>query len=649
MKKLVIVLVEDTHQETKPDTVEYMPGDTIAGHLTFNTNSSLKYTCIKIRFVGTVSTKVAKASEEVYVLNQQVALLGNPNNAEEFTLPEGKHSWPFEFLVPLHHIPSSGKYRHGIVKYTLFATISSKTFLGGMQDVKANYVVQVKDLVNCTIQPYSEPITVNGSSNTKPDSNKPKNLASATVQLSRSAYLKGQPLHLSINMAHPRSIQRDPGCWIQLLRKESYNAGKEVKEYSHVVASATYAVNIESGTNTGTILADLTIPDKAIPSMTTTKIVSIQYYIVILFDMRPRTGFMERRSRRTVNKKLRSKLLDAPGGFEVEIPIVIGTVSDIHHQHRPSPFSRDVASLTTAASNLSISDASNAMSLPPTSSHDTHTGYAALPVAYGRQASEPSYRSLTSTTNNFANRSRTLPSHQSSPATNLTYSKPLPFLPSMFINTSPDYVGSSSTRPPQPVHSISASSMPLTTSSQSSSSSSPRSTYSSVPPLLRPVPNPFDNTSMYGPNGYPREKGPDPMQRHINIQPPLSFNLPSPTAPQAVDLGLGPSSPGIYNHRFSLIMAAQGSSNVDGESTGGYFQYPPQPPRSGAASGSEHSPLQLQQQTPFIPESSTSSRGLQQSLSSSDDIEHERHSAPAYTQIAQSSGTEPYTTDHNKY
>lgn len=56
-----------------------------------------------------VATKLAKISEEVYVLNQQAVVLGNPNNAEEFTLPEGKHSWPFEFALPMQHIPSSGK------------------------------------------------------------------------------------------------------------------------------------------------------------------------------------------------------------------------------------------------------------------------------------------------------------------------------------------------------------------------------------------------------------------------------------------------------------------------------------------------------------------------------------------------------------
>ncbi|KAF8928994.1 hypothetical protein BGZ58_009242 [Dissophora ornata] len=223
MKKLSIVLVDDP---TSASTSEYMPGDTIAGHLNLNTSASLKYTCIKIRFVGLVSTKIAKATEEVYVLNQQVVLLGNPNNAAEYVLPEGFHSWPFEFTVPYQHIPSSGKYRHGTVKYTLAAAICSKAFLGGMQETKANHAIRLKDLTNCARDPFSTPVSITGSSNIKPDTNKDKNLASATIQLARSAYLHGELLHIAINLQHPRDIQRDPGCWIQLLRKECYQAGE---------------------------------------------------------------------------------------------------------------------------------------------------------------------------------------------------------------------------------------------------------------------------------------------------------------------------------------------------------------------------------------------------------------------------------------
>lgn len=95
-----------------------------------------------------------------------------------------------------------------------------------MQEIKANKILQLQDLVSCALEPYCNPVTVKGSSNVKPDTNKPKNLASAAVNLSQSAFLKGQKIQIVIDLAHPRALHRDPGCWVQLIRKESYCAGE---------------------------------------------------------------------------------------------------------------------------------------------------------------------------------------------------------------------------------------------------------------------------------------------------------------------------------------------------------------------------------------------------------------------------------------
>jgi hypothetical protein len=54
---------------------------------------------------------VAKTEEQVYVLKQQVVLLGQANNATEHSLEKGQHSWPFQFTIPLQHMPSSGKVK----------------------------------------------------------------------------------------------------------------------------------------------------------------------------------------------------------------------------------------------------------------------------------------------------------------------------------------------------------------------------------------------------------------------------------------------------------------------------------------------------------------------------------------------------------
>ena len=95
-----------------------------------------------------------------------------------------------------------------------------------MQETKTNCTIQIKDLVNCVNPPYSNPTSESGSSNIKPNSNKTTNIASATVELQRSAYLKGQLLHVNIGIRYPKSFKRDPSCWIQLVRKDSYRAGE---------------------------------------------------------------------------------------------------------------------------------------------------------------------------------------------------------------------------------------------------------------------------------------------------------------------------------------------------------------------------------------------------------------------------------------
>ncbi|KAF9093393.1 Arrestin domain-containing protein 2 [Mortierella sp. AD031] len=313
MKKLSIDLDEEAIKATP-----FRPGDTFTGKVNFNTSASLKYTCIKVRFVGLVSTKVAKAIEEVYVLNQQTVLLGNPNNATTSVLDEGKHSWPFHFAVPLQHLPSSGKYRHGIVKYTLTAVVTSTKFLGGVQDTKVNKTIDLVDHVHDAN--YSNPVSIMGSCSIK--------LATATVSIARSAYRPGQLLTLSVDLAHSQKIRRDPGCWIQLIRKESYSAKDQMKEYSHVIAASAHAIKIESGSHNGKILAEITLPVDATPTMDTTKIISIQYHIMFLFDMRSQTGFFERRSKKSVNQKLRKKILESPGGFEVDLPIIMDIVSE---------------------------------------------------------------------------------------------------------------------------------------------------------------------------------------------------------------------------------------------------------------------------------------------------------------------------------
>ncbi|KAF9586287.1 hypothetical protein BGW38_007418 [Lunasporangiospora selenospora] len=275
------------------------------GHVHLHTTSAIKYTCIKIRFIGHISTKIAKAEEGIYVQNQQVVLIGNANNTAESQLEEGKYSWPFEFTFPLQHLPSSGKYRHGSVKYMLVASMTATGFLGSMQEHKTTQQVQLKDLINIQAEPYSDSLLVESSVKTKAQSTRTKDFASVKVQLARSAFLRGQQLSVVIDISHPRKIRRSPGCWVQLIRKEHYYAGEYVNLMNLI--ARTWAILIE-------------------------------YYLNIILDLRESTGFMERGFNRKLKAAQKEKLLGCPGGAEIQVPVIIGTLSDLLHTHKPSPF-----------------------------------------------------------------------------------------------------------------------------------------------------------------------------------------------------------------------------------------------------------------------------------------------------------------------
>lgn len=438
---------------------------------------------------------------------------------------------------------------------------------------------------------------------------------------------------------------------------------RETKEYNHVVTTVAEALRIESATNTGTIHATLSIPDDAHPSMTTTKIVSIEYSLYLLFDMRPRRGFMERRSRRTVNKKLRMKVLESPGGFDMVIPITVGTISDLEHRHRPNPLalsssSREamgaVASLTASASQLSISHGSpssfhsapletSSRSTPsspgtwrgqpgsspflpstqyiPTTQYMPTTstrpggssGQLTAPAPYGRKLSEPGYHTIsTASPESYETRTRSRTLFPQSTTASSHLSKPLPSIP--FTPTAAGHMHS----PVSISTGYTGSYMPESASGSSSRYFSPITTTS--PTMSSP---PAGST----PNGYPREKAAPPARPHVQIQPPVSIRVPSPTAPQAVDLGMGLASPDISHHRLSY--------NQAGGSSFSYFQYEPStgveprqrsshPPRSQSESSHQVADV------PTYRERWSTSSGVPQYRSSFVNTE----SAPPYTPTA---------------
>ncbi|GJJ79163.1 hypothetical protein EMPS_11522 [Entomortierella parvispora] len=626
----------------------YLPGDTLGGHVHLTTTSDFKYTCVKILFVGIVTTKVAKIEESTYVLNQQLVLLGHANNATEFILEEGKYSWPFQFTVPFQQLPSSGKYRHCTVKYSLTATVVTLGALGGVQDIQTSQSLQIKDLVNIQVEPLNTYLSITGSSSVVPGSKEKKNLATATVKLLRSGFLRGQILHVEIDLTHPYKIRRSPGCFIQLICKERYVAGDQAKEYSETVASRAETLAVSSSYSTGKIITDLTIPSSAFPTLTGSKALSIEYSLQILFDMRAKTGFMERKSKKVVTSKLRNKLLSCPGGFEVEIPIVIGTLSDSFHTQKPSPFgvgqavaefqigsggsaipsvnnSRSDTSLTTS---LSMPSSSPSPTTPASSMRliaspirpSDSAAHGSSSMAFLEQSSSatesPRYSMVVQlnqtsisdhndagTVTTIRARSATSPGNSSpaSPTGVLPYYSPPPLAEMSHRQLPLIYESMSKPLPKIPTMLPTPSARRASAISMPGNPPSTEATAPVFPPRLPPRPaEPFapasleaassssttTSSSRYIPhntNEYPGEK----EQRALQLAPiqlPLRFTVEAPTAPEAINLGLGPASPLEHPQHVNLTprltspSSTQDSWTPHGGSEGsrimGYF--PPQ-------------------------------------------------------------------------
>lgn len=113
--------------------------------------------------------------------------------------------------------------------------------MGGVQELKATQTLQLKDLINVRVPPYSDSVSITGSSSIKPGSTKQKDMATATAKLSRAAFIRGQVVDIEIDLTHPAKINRNPGCYIQLVCRQHFYAG----EYVSTLA-AYYFVQIRS-------------------------------------------------------------------------------------------------------------------------------------------------------------------------------------------------------------------------------------------------------------------------------------------------------------------------------------------------------------------------------------------------------------------
>ncbi|KAG0298847.1 hypothetical protein BGZ97_003954 [Linnemannia gamsii] len=475
--------------------------------------------------------------------------------------------------------------------------MTSAGFMGGVQELKATQTIQLKDLINIRVPPYSDSVSITGSSSIKPGSTKQKDMAAATVKLSRAAFLRGQVMNIEIDLKHPAKINRNPGCYIQLVCRQHFYAGDHAKEYQETLVSKSEPLVVNSSANTGKILAEVTIPDTALPTMKTTKIISVEYHLYILMDMRSKTGFFESKIKGKITKKLKTRLLSSPGGFAVEVPVIVGTLSDSLHTQKPSPFAQFEDGSQHSESATPTQGQSTSSSPQVTTSSATMIPIIMPPPppppeTQGRPKIHPPVSELPGYTeeepwprpsyiNNI--RSRSVDNVHRIPAAE----PPLPLLPHEVTSAagtlSPPVLHHTRHRGSLPHIAAHTNSAPAGSSSSSSSSAAMSSTRtnassrSATAPAAAPptpprpsvtnstwtAPGPGQGASVLrNPQGYPLEKVPVPPHRNIPL--PINMSVEIPTAPSAVDLGYGPASPPIpHSQNYPSPASVMASAKAD--------------------------------------------------------------------------------------
>ncbi|KAL6113836.1 arrdc1 [Pungitius sinensis] len=123
--------------------VVYTPGESITGTVTFKLDQALQCKAVKVNcngFCG-VTSKVndtAWTAEEQY-FNSTVSV------ADKGTLKQGKHTFPFKFLIP-ETAPTSFEGRYGRIVYRVRAFIDTPRFLKDYNTEKAFYLLRFLNL-----------------------------------------------------------------------------------------------------------------------------------------------------------------------------------------------------------------------------------------------------------------------------------------------------------------------------------------------------------------------------------------------------------------------------------------------------------------------------------------------------------------------
>ncbi|KAJ3096652.1 Arrestin domain-containing protein 4 [Phlyctochytrium planicorne] len=139
----------------------FLPGQRLEGHVCLNVTEPITVRILRVRFSGTVSTRLSRkehslssGSSTTVLFKELQTMLGSPGEDERVRLEPGEYVYPFSFRVPLTSLPASFEGNFGRVKYEITAILARPT--SGLKTCHA--VVTIPSTVDSADAEYQEPV-----------------------------------------------------------------------------------------------------------------------------------------------------------------------------------------------------------------------------------------------------------------------------------------------------------------------------------------------------------------------------------------------------------------------------------------------------------------------------------------------------------
>lgn len=205
----------------------FQPGEIISGALLLNTDQALTLRGVRIELNGLGhvrirSGKVTYEKKMTYLAEQAILLGRGPfQGGSDSTLQPGNYSFPFQFSLPPHSLPTSFEGVYGNIRYWLHAVVD-RPWRKNLQVDSPIFIVERVQIRDATLlQP-----SVKNEDRTLGLVCCPAGQLFARARIERSAFCPGEKILITGRISN-QSSKQVTGTEVQLVQKTIYKAPQD--------------------------------------------------------------------------------------------------------------------------------------------------------------------------------------------------------------------------------------------------------------------------------------------------------------------------------------------------------------------------------------------------------------------------------------